>query len=106
MSTTTDRITDAFQAIADVYAAVEYADMCALGVWTDDPADPGVTAVVFQGKLYSLIIPTSYLALEPDTLSDVVNAVIVNAFVEWQSDRQRLIDAASNQRSAFAGAGE
>jgi len=93
MSTTTAQITEAFQAIVDVYAAVEYADTCAIGVWTDDPGDPGVTAVVFQNKLYALIIPDSYRSLAGDTISDVVNAVIMNAFIEWQADRQRLIDA-------------
>lgn len=54
----TSEIMAAFDAVKNVAAASEYADNHALGVWTDDPADPGVTAVVMNGALYSLSFPT------------------------------------------------
>lgn len=94
MSVETEAIAAAFQSLADVFAASEYADQCAIGVWTDDPARPGVTAVVFQGKLYALVIPDSYTALDGRTLTDVVNGVIINAYMEWEADRRRLMSAA------------
>ena len=91
MSAVTDSIIAAFDALQETYSLTEYADSCAVGVWTDDPADPGVTAVVFQGKLFSLVIPDSYLQLDGPTLSDIINAVIINAYIEWDSDRGRIL---------------
>lgn len=95
MTATTDAILDSFQSLATVFGASEYANMCAIGVATDDPASPGATAVVFQGKLYALVIPDSYTSFDGRTLTDIVNGVIVNAYAEWQADRQRLVVAAA-----------
>lgn len=64
MSVTTESILSAFQELSAVFETSEYADMCAIGVWTDNPASPGVSAVVFQGKLYALTIPDSYTSLD------------------------------------------
>jgi hypothetical protein len=91
MSTVTDNISSAFQELVDVFEAAEYADLCAIGVWTDNPSNPGVTAIVFQGKLYALTVPDSYTSLDPVVLTDIINAVILNAFIEWDADRQRLL---------------
>ena len=90
MSATNDRIFAALDGLQSVYGVTEYADMCAIGVYTDDPASPGVSAVVFQGQLYALVIPDSYLNLPPDTITNVVNAVILNAYREWSADRAHL----------------
>lgn len=90
MSATKDRIYAALNGLQTIYGVSEYADMCAIGVYTDDPTAPGVTAVVFQGQLYALVIPDSYTNLPPDTLSQTVNAVIINAYREWGADRRRL----------------
>lgn len=81
-----------------MFETSEYADMCAIGVWTDNPASPGVSAVVFQGKLYALTIPDSYTSLDGKVLTEIVNAVILNAFIEWDVDRQRLLSQASTLR--------
>lgn len=97
MTTTLDDIRAAFEGINDAIAANEYASACAIGVWTDDPADPGVSAVVFQGKLYALTIPDAYTSMEPLVLTDLVNTVIVNAFIEWDEDRKRLLAAANRK---------
>lgn len=90
MSETKDAIFAAFNKVQSVFDASEFADMCAIGVYSDDPESPGVTAVVFQGQLYSLVIPDSYLNLPPNTITNVVNAVIINAYREWGADRMRL----------------
>ena len=54
----------------------------AVGFWVDDPKHPGVSAFVNQGKLASLTIPQSYMGLRREELEAVVNAVIVNAFLD------------------------
>lgn len=100
MSAVMERISGAFQNISDLFGAAEYADACAIGVWTDDPSDPGVTAVVFQGKLYALTIPDSYTSFSGEVLSDIVNGVIVNAYIEWGADRKRLMSAATRRVGA------
>lgn len=63
MSTTTSTIADALRDLASTFTVAQYADQCAVGVWTDDPAAPGCSAVVFQGKLYALVIPDAYADL-------------------------------------------
>lgn len=90
MASTLDDIAAAFADIAIVVSASDYADQCAIGIWTDDPMSPGVTAVVFQGKLYALVIPDSYTRLDGRMLSDIVNGTVLNAFIEWGADRRRL----------------
>lgn len=92
MSVETEAIA-AFQSLVDVFAESEYVDQCAIGVWTDDPNRPGVTAVVFQRKLYALVIPDSYTLLDGRVLTDIVNGVILNAYMEWETDRRRLNDS-------------
>lgn len=59
-----------------------------VGMWADDPKDPGVTAIVSQGRLVDLTIPEAYMRLNPQTLADIVNAVIANAFFEWSPSTQ------------------
>lgn len=100
MTTALEDIRAAFDGLNDVFAASEYANMCAFGVWTDDPSDPGVTAVVFQGKLYALTVPDSYTTMDPLVFTDLVNTVIINAFIEWNLDRKRLMASASNRKDA------
>lgn len=99
MSSTLDDIRAAFDQIGDVFRADDYAQACAIGVWTDDPQHPGVTAVVFQGKLYSLSVPNSWRVKDPRELTDVINAVLINAYAEWALDRARLAQSAA-RRSA------
>lgn len=100
MTTTLAEIRSAFDGLNDALAVSDYADKCAIGVWTDDPSDPGVTAVVFQGKLYALTIPDAYTTMDPLALTDLVNLVIVNAFIEWNEDRKRLLAAANDRKDA------
>lgn len=102
MSQVTDRISSAIQSVIDVYGASQYADACAVGVWADDPAAPGCSAVVFQGKLYALIIPDSYLSMDPTELSILINSTIFNAYVEWSNDRSRLMSQASRKAGVAA----
>lgn len=100
MSTITDNINSAFQELVGVFETAEYADLCAIGVWTDNPSNPGVTAIVFQGKLYALTVPDSYTSLDSVVLTDIINAVILNAFIEWDTDRQRLMTQAANSKGS------
>lgn len=95
MASTLDDIAAAFTDLANVVGASDYADQCAIGVWTDDPMNPGVTAVVFQGKLYALVIPDSYTRLSGSMLSDIVNGTVLNAYIEWDADRRRLMKSAT-----------
>lgn len=89
-----DEIRAAFDNIGEMFHSEDYAQACAIGVWTDDPKSPGITAVVFQGKLYSLVIPDAWKLRDPQELTDVVNAVLVNAYIEWSIDRARLAASA------------
>lgn len=102
MSQVAARISSAIQSVIDVYGASQYADECAVGVWADDPAAPGCSAVVFQGKLYALVVPDSYMTMNPDELSTLINATIFNAYVEWSNDRSRLIESASRKAGVHA----
>lgn len=91
-------IRDAFSSVAAMFDAADYAEECAIGVWTDDPERPGVTAVVFQRQLFSLTIPDGYKSMSPEDLTDVVNGVLINAYIEWGLDRDRLANASVNAR--------
>lgn len=97
MSAAIERIRSSVDSLNRVHANGEYATSCAIGVWTDDPKYPGVTAVVFQGRLYELIIPDDYKKKMPtQDLDDLVGAVVLNAFLEWEVDRKRLMSAKSH----------
>lgn len=96
MTATIDRLRGAFSEVQKVHDNGEYAASCAIGLWTDDPKVPGVIAVVFQGSLYALIVPDDYRKRIPKPeLEDLVNSVVMNAFIEWDEDRKRLLAAKS-----------
>lgn len=98
--TDTDAIASAFDALRRVGETDDYATSCAVGVWTDNPASPGVTAVVFQGQLYALIIPDAYQQqMDPQVLTDMVRATVLNAVIEWERDRKRLLAASARSVS-------
>lgn len=91
MSETKDAIYAAFDKVTEMYRQTDKLDTCALGVWVDDPKNPGVCAVVRGGKLYSLLIADSYAdRMSPSELELIVNATIINAYLEWSADRVRL----------------
>lgn len=92
-----DDVNAAFTRIGDMFRAEDYSQACAIGVWTDDPESPSVTAVVFQGRLYSLVVAEAWRRRDPRDLTDVVNAVLINAFAEWSIDKERLFDSASTR---------
>ena len=94
-ATTISPIIDALRGLADTFNVARYADQCAVGVWTDDPNAPGCSAVVFQGKLYALVIPDTYADVNPADLSVLVSGVIGNAWIEWQRDHARLVTEAA-----------
>lgn len=83
-------MTDVLAEYAASFGDRDRAGLTAAGVWADNPAAPGVFAVVFQGKLTELVIPDSYLKLRPQELADVINAVIANAVVDIRDARRRL----------------
>lgn len=61
-----------------------------VGAWMDDPDTlSGVFAAVHNGRLQELVIPNSYLELDATTLSTLINAVIINAFIEWSPAQAR-----------------
>lgn len=94
MASTLEDIASSFRELDSVASASDYAYRCAIGIWTDDPGNPGVTAVVFEGKLYALVIPDGYTHLDGKMLSDIINGVVVNAFIEWNADHHRLMQGA------------
>lgn len=83
---------ESFQSALDknlkLHAEMRRERSISVGMWADDPKDPGVTAIVCQGKLVDLTIPETYMRLNPQTLADIVNAVIANAFFEWSPSTQ------------------
>lgn len=86
----------AISALAHSFGDRDRASLLAAGVWTDDPAALGILAVVHGGKLQELVIPDSYLQLKPIELADIINAVIVNAFLDWNTSRGDLLYAAGS----------
>jgi hypothetical protein len=81
----------ALDSFPDVFGDRDRAATAAVGIWADDPANPGVIAIVSQGKLQELVIPDSYIRLAPQALSDLINAVVTNAYLDWNAARQRLL---------------
>ena len=73
----------------------EYASAATVGSFTDqvlmgddeDGADDviGISAVVYEKKLFSLSIADDWLA-EPDVLSTMINAVIAQAFYRYSQE--------------------
>ena len=90
MSETKDRIFAALDKMSAAYRKTDTLETSAVGVWADNPANPGVVAVVRDGKLQSLSIADSYIALPTADLEIIVNATIVNAYLDWSNDRARL----------------
>lgn len=81
----------------------EYASAATVSVFTDqlamgddqDGADDiiGISAVVYERKLFSLSIATDWLK-EPDVMSTMVNAVIAQAFYRYSQEyEQKVIEA-------------
>ena len=88
-------IEEAYAHLAEMETAEDFAMNAAIGVWGDDPVDPGVSAVVWQGKLFSLAIPDAYLKVSPEELSYIISAVTINAFVQWRLEFDKWREAAS-----------
>ena len=84
-------MTDALDGFSATIGDRDRAMSAAVGVWADDPHNPGVVAIVSQGTLQELVIPDSYIRLDPQALSDIINAVVVNAHLDWNADRHRLL---------------
>jgi len=67
------------------------ANSMAVGVWADDPAAPGIMAIVLAGNLHTLYVSSRYRSkLPPRALKDATDAVVLNAYLACHDDRQRL----------------
>lgn len=80
--------------------AYEYAYNMAVGVFGDDLDNPTVVCTIYQGKLLSLSVHDQYVkAVESGIMgwgdvSIAVSAAVMNAYVQWESELERLTDAA------------
>ncbi|MGB8404045.1 MAG: hypothetical protein WCE30_08280 [Mycobacterium sp.] len=94
---------DLFDLLEDMKAdelAANYAYHMALGQFgtTDPPEDPGCTAIVLEGKLFSLSVCDEYARnRDADFVSFTLNSVIMNAFRVWRLDYERLVKAAKQR---------
>lgn len=96
-----DELRDRLVAIEDSAMVEKYADSLAIGVWADElsPSDPtrvdldaaGMVVIVYEGAIYHVSISDYYLTVTPDVLTNTFNAVVRNAYVVWQSQREKLI---------------
>ena len=80
--------------------AANYAFHMAIGRFgtTDPPEEPGCTAVVLEGKLFSLSICDEYARnRDADFVSFTLNSVMMNAFNVWKLDYERLVKAAKQR---------
>ncbi|MCV7286008.1 hypothetical protein H7J87_11770 [Mycolicibacterium wolinskyi] len=81
--------------------AAEYAYHMAVGRWSDNPGEPSdgdCTAVVLEGKLFSLSLTDTYArARDTEFVSFTVNAVIMNAYRVWRLDYDRLVKEAQTR---------
>lgn len=91
MSDTKEAIYAALNKVSSIYRRTDTLSTCAVGIWADNPSNPGVVAVVREGKLYALSIADSYTAMPPQDLEVIINATIINAYLEWSADRARLM---------------
>ena len=80
-------------------AAFAYAMAVARGVGCDDPKMEyrGVTAVWFQGRLYSLEVSDEYANADPVKAGRVINAVIIQAYFAWRAAFDRAVERASEE---------
>lgn len=84
-------IGDALRALEQRMDDSEKADSLAVGVWCDRTENPGILAVVRNGKLETLAIASRYRdRLDRRVLKDAVEAVVLNAFVAFKEDRNRI----------------
>lgn len=93
---TAEELLERVAEIKAMAAPEEYAMAMALGIYTDDinpnenPEDvgddsAGMVVIVFERKIFHLSIGDVYLDVDPDHVSMILNAVILNAFMMWQS---------------------
>ena len=82
--------TSAFDALTKSLSIGPAVEDLAVGIWTDDPENPGITAIVFQGDLIALTIPKKYERLTATQLLTVCDAVVGNAWMAYQKDKARL----------------
>lgn len=97
-----DNLLDLLEDMKADELAANYAFHMALGQFstTDPPEDPGCTAIVLEGKLFSLSVCDEYARnRDTDFVSFTLNSVIMNAFRVWKLDYDRL-EKAAKQRLA------
>lgn len=57
----------------------------AVGIALDDPDDPNVAVAVQDGQIVYLGISDPMLRIDPQQLTDVINATILIAFGTWKA---------------------
>lgn len=86
-------------------APEEYAQALAIGIYTDDinpDEDPqdvgqdsaGMVVVIFEGRIFHISIGDVYLDVDPEHVSMILNAVILNAIMMWRIKHQELFEYA------------
>lgn len=115
---TTEELLARIERIKATAAPEEYAMAMAIGVYTDDVnpgEDPetvvedsaGMVVIIFEGKIFHLSIGDVYLDVDPEHVSTILNAVILNAIMMWRIQYAELLAHAQNvlvQHGEIAGA--
>lgn len=70
--------------LASTIETTAYARACAVGIAIDNPDDPHVAVVVYQGRIVYIGISDPMLRVGLDALQDQLNALIFNAFAMWR----------------------
>lgn len=91
-----DQIRASLNALEDVQARHHEVFNGAQGVYLDDPINPHVAALVWQGRLADLQIDDAVCALEPAEAARIINGVVINAYNAWQQDMAQLLGAAKS----------
>ena len=86
-----DDMIHAANELADVEGVFEKAFRSARGYWADNPFDPSVEAYVVEGKLHDFRLAAEIGALGAEALTDLCNAVIVNAHLAWKEHYDQLV---------------
>jgi len=90
-----DQIRASLQVLDDVQARHGEVFNIAQGVYLDDPVNPHVAALVWQGRVADLQIDDTVCALSPAEAASVINGVVINAYNAWQMDLAQLLDDAA-----------
>lgn len=90
MSSRHSALIEAVAGLEEKLTEASYLCSEAVGIAVDDVDDPHAAVAVHDGQIVYMGLSDPLLALPPDELADIINALIATAFGMWRAKRRSL----------------